>query len=126
MRFALLTLVCCALVTALPADDSHRALGGWVKPTDAVDYKVPHGDIEAGNKIANKIGNGDGGGLNIDTGGGDIGEIGLGVATGVGSGNNNCQPCDDNCQKQGGKPNSCMNGGGNNGGNPSVLGLLVG
>lgn len=80
MRFALLTLSCCAVVTALSGKDAVEKWGG---PRSG--DKVSHG--------GNNIGNGDGGGIDIDTGGGDIGDIGVGVGGGGGGG---CDPaaCD--------------------------------
>lgn len=66
MRIALLTFFCCALVTALSGED---ALEKWGGPMS--EDVVLHG--------GNNIGNGNGGGINIDTGGGDIGKIGVGV-----------------------------------------------
>ncbi|KAJ5973174.1 hypothetical protein N7481_010384 [Penicillium waksmanii] len=69
MRFALLALSCCDLVTALTEED---ALVKWGGPRGG--GKVSHG--------GNNVGNGDGGGIGIDTGGGDIGDIGVGVGGG--------------------------------------------
>ncbi|KAJ6039020.1 uncharacterized protein N7446_012039 [Penicillium canescens] len=71
MRFALLTLLSGAFVTALTGEE---ALEKWGGPRGG--NKVSHG----GNNIAN----GNGGGINIDTGGGDIGDIGVGVGGGGG------------------------------------------
>lgn len=68
MRFALLTLSCCAFVAALTREDALENWGG---------DKISHG--------GNNIGNGDAGGINIDTGGGDIGDIGIGVGGGCDS-----------------------------------------
>lgn len=56
----------CAFVTALSGEESLEKWGG---PRDG--GKVSHG--------GNNIGNGDSGGIGIDTGGGDIGDIGVGV-----------------------------------------------
>jgi hypothetical protein len=65
------------LVTVLYADETIKR---WDGPKGG---KISHG--------GNNIGNGDGGGLKIDTGGGDIGDIG------VGGGGGGCNPdaCDD-------------------------------
>lgn len=77
MRFALLTLLCCAVVTALSGEDALEKWGG------------PRGGAELSHG-GNSIGNGDVGGIKVDTGGGDIGEIG------VGGGESGCDPatCD--------------------------------
>lgn len=72
MHAALLALLCSAIVTALPGDEAPEKWGGH----------------RGGNKIShvgNNIGNGNGGGLNIDTGGGNIGCIGVGFGLGCGT-----------------------------------------
>jgi hypothetical protein len=81
MRFTLLSFLSCALVTALPGEDTTEMRGG------------PRGGD-------NNIGNGDGGGLGINTGGGDIGNIGVGVGGGSGG---SCDPA--SCDAQVGRRN---------------------
>ena len=66
MRVVLPTILCGALVTALSGDEALQKLSG---PRGG--HQISHG--------GNSIGNGDAGGINIDTGGGDIGDIGVGV-----------------------------------------------
>lgn len=70
MHFAFLALFCCAVATALSGNDVLEKWGGL-----RGGGKVSHG--------GNNIGNGDGGGIHIDTGGGDIGDIGLGIGGGA-------------------------------------------
>lgn len=65
--------MCCALVTALTGEDALERYGG-----SGGGGKVSHG--------GNNIGNGDAGNIDIDTGGGDIGDIGVGVGGGGGGG----------------------------------------
>ncbi|KAJ5987722.1 hypothetical protein N7481_002932 [Penicillium waksmanii] len=81
MRSALLTLLCCSVVTALTGEE---ALEKWGGPRGG--DKVSYG--------GNNIGNGDGGGIAIDTGGGDIGDIGVGVGGGGGGGGCDSAACD--------------------------------
>ncbi|KAJ5240600.1 uncharacterized protein N7469_002191 [Penicillium citrinum] len=81
MRFALITLLCCAVVTGLAGEDALDELGG---PRGG--DKVSHG--------GKNIGNGDGGGIGIDTGGGDIGDIGVGIGGGGSGGGCDPAACD--------------------------------
>ena len=69
MRVVLPTILCGALVTALSGDE---ALQKWGGPRGG--HEISHG--------GNSIGNGDGGGINIDTRGGDIRDIGVGIGGG--------------------------------------------
>ncbi|KAJ5981115.1 hypothetical protein N7481_008413 [Penicillium waksmanii] len=108
MRFSLLTLSCCAVVTALSGED---ALEKWGGPRGG---GISHG--------GNNIGNGDGGGIDIDTGGGDIGDLGVGVGGGGGGGGCDPAACDAKCRGLGDLSGYCDNGSGS----PSVLGLILG
>ncbi|KAJ5981116.1 hypothetical protein N7481_008414 [Penicillium waksmanii] len=99
MRFALLTLLCGAVVTALTGEEAREK---WAGPRGG--GKVSHG--------GNNIGNGVGGGINIDTGGGDIGDIGVGVGGGGGGGGEGvCDPaaCDAKCRRLGDQSGYCDN-----------------
>ncbi|KAJ5980463.1 hypothetical protein N7481_007761 [Penicillium waksmanii] len=119
MRIALLTLFSGALVTALSGEEALNKWGGdkgWGKG----------GGGKGGGGLShggNNIGNGDGGGINIDTGGGDIGDIGVGVGGG-GGGGGGCDPntCNYECQQMGDQSGYCYNGSGS----PSILGLVLG
>ncbi|CAI7671377.1 unnamed protein product [Penicillium pancosmium] len=104
MRPALLTLLFCALVTAHTGEDAPEK---WTGPKDG--DMIHHG--------VNNIGNGNGGGLNIDTEGGDIGSIGIGVGGG-------CDPatCDAKCRASGNQSGYCSS----SSGSPSLLGLVAG
>lgn len=73
MRVALLSLLCCSLVTALTGEE---AIEKWVGSRGR--GKVSHG--------GNNIGNGNSGNININTAGGDIGAVGVGVGGGGGGG----------------------------------------
>ncbi|CAI7614742.1 unnamed protein product [Penicillium pancosmium] len=110
MRFALLTLSCCAFVTALSGED---ALEKWDRPKG--EHKISHG--------GNNIGNGDGGGITLDTGGGSIGDIGIGVGGGGGGG---CDPaaCSAKCRNLGDQSGYCHDD--STIGTPNVLGLILG
>ncbi|OGE46580.1 hypothetical protein PENARI_c181G00115 [Penicillium arizonense] len=99
MRFALLTLLSGALVTALTGEE---ALEKWGGPRGG--DKVSHG--------GNNIGNGDGGGIDIDTGGGDIGDIGVGIGGGGGGGSCDPAACDAKCRGLGDQSGYCDNGSG--------------
>ncbi|KAJ5109560.1 hypothetical protein N7532_002205 [Penicillium argentinense] len=81
MLFALLTLVCCAFVTALPGEHGPEKWG------------EPKGGNGNGNKIIN---GGDGGGIDIGIGGG-------------GGGGGGCDPvaCDIKCRKLGDQSGYC-------------------
>ena len=103
-------------------------------------WKSGVGSGGRGDKIShggNNIGNGNGGGINIDTGGGDIGSIGVGVGLRPGylwrSGRKYWMDTEEvecintytliyQCRKSGNQSGSCDSGSGS----PSLLGLLVG
>ncbi|KAJ5973173.1 hypothetical protein N7481_010383 [Penicillium waksmanii] len=100
MRFALVTLLCCAVVTALTGEETPEKWGG----------------PRSGDKISY-------GGHNFDNGdGGDIGDIGVGVGGGGSGGGCNTAACDAKCRKQGHPSGYCDNGSGS----PNLPGLNLG